>query len=55
MAQVKERGGGGEETPLPSFIFGSPFICRAVKTENPLPRSFFGPKLNGNARYAGQP
>ena len=21
MAQVKERGGGGEETPLPSFIF----------------------------------
>ena len=21
MAQVKERGGGGEETSLPSFIF----------------------------------
>ena len=31
---------------------GSRFISRAVKTENPLPRSFFAPKPNGNACYA---
>ena len=63
MAQVKVRGGGGEERkepfppspsplPLPSF-FGSRFISRAIKTENPLPRSFFAPKPNGNACYTG--
>ena len=40
MAQVKERG-------------GSRFISRAAKTENPVPRSFFAPKPNGNACYAG--
>ena len=28
-------------------------ISRAVKTENPVPRSFFAPKLNGNACYTG--
>ena len=37
MAQVKERGGGGVfflPLPLPPLsFFGSPFICRAVKTE----------------------
>ena len=38
--------------PLLSF-FGSCFISRAVKTENPLARSFFAPKPNGNACYAG--
>ena len=32
---------------------GSRFISRSVKTENPLPRSFFAPKPNGNACYAG--
>ena len=26
---------------------------RAAKTENPVPRSFFAPKPNGNACYAG--
>ena len=41
MAQVKERGGG------------SCFIFRAAKTENPVSRSFFTPKPNGNACYAG--
>ena len=41
MTQVRSKG------------FGSRFISRAVKTENPLPRSFFAPKLNGNACYAG--
>ena len=61
MAQVKERGGVGEERketfllflkpsfpfPSPSFIFWFSFhfvfifISRAVKTENPFPRSFF--------------
>ena len=40
MAQVKERG-------------GSRFISHADKTENPVPRSFFAPKPNGNACYAG--
>ena len=39
--------------PPPSF-FGSSFISRAVKTENPLPRSFFAPNPNGNACYEGQ-
>ena len=34
-------------------FFGSRFISRAVKTESPLPRSFFAPKPNGNACYAG--
>ena len=32
---------------------GASFISRAVKTENPIPRSFFAPKPNGNACYAG--
>ena len=48
MAQVKERGGVGR-----ARRGGSRFISRAVKTENPVPRSFFAPKLNGNACYAG--
>ena len=38
-SQVKERG--------------SRLISRAIKTENPLPRSLFAPKPNGNACYAG--
>ena len=33
------------------FFFVSRFISRAVKTESPLPRSFFAPKPNGNACY----
>ena len=32
---------------------GSCFISRAAKTENPVPRSFFAPKPNGNACHAG--
>ena len=32
---------------------GSRLISRAIKTENPLPRSLFAPKPNGNACYAG--
>ena len=43
MVQVKE----------PLSFFGSCFISRAAKTENPVPRSFFVPKPNGNACYAG--
>ena len=39
--------------PLPTLsFFGSRFISRVVKTEN-LPRSFFAPKPNGMACYAG--
>ena len=34
-------------------FFGSHFISRAVNTENPVPLSFFAPKLNGNACYPG--
>ena len=47
MAQVKERGGGGEERKetFPSFLstlsfFGSRFISRALKPKSLLPRSF---------------
>ena len=63
MAQVKERAGGGEERKFPSFPSPSPplsfsgirFISRAAKAENPVPRprSFFSPKSNRNACYAG--
>ena len=64
MAQVKDRGGGGEERketsvsflppPLPPLsLFGSRFISRSVKTESPLPWYFFAPKPNGNACYTG--
>ena len=47
MVHVKERGGGGEERkvsslPLPPLsFFGSRFISRAVKTENPVSPFFF--------------
>ena len=49
MAQVKERGGGGEERkvwllPLPHppiSFFGSRFVSPAVKTENPVSLGFF--------------
>ena len=47
---------GLDPLPLPSplfHFFGSRFISRAAKTENPVPRSFFAPKPNGNACYAG--
>ena len=43
-------------SPSPSHhfrFFGSCFISHAAKTENPHPRSFFAPKPNGNACYAG--
>ena len=40
----KERG---------TRVKDSCFISRAAKTENPVPRSFFAPKPNGNACYAG--
>ena len=40
--------------PLPPLsFFGARSISRAAKTENPVPRSFFAPKSNGNACYAG--
>ena len=40
-------------SPPPLSFFGSRFISSSVKTENSLPRSFFAPKPNGNACYAG--
>ena len=48
--RVKDRTKNGASKRA---FFGSRFISPAVKTENPVPRSFFGPKLNGNACYAG--
>ena len=52
------RGWGRKEgnvpPPPPTFIFWlSSFISRAAKTENPVSRSFFAPKPNRNACYAG--
>ena len=41
--------------PPPFSFFGSCFISRAAKTENPVPPSFFAPKPHGNACYAGYP
>ena len=58
MAQVKERGGGGEErksflpSPPPLPFFGSRFVSRAAKTENPIPRSFLTPEPNENMENA---
>ena len=50
--RVKERAKSGISKSLLSF-FGSCFISRAFKTENPVPRSFFAPRPNGNACYVG--
>ena len=47
----KKEGNACRQTPL-SF-FGSCFISRTAKTENPVPLSFFAPKPSGNACYAG--
>ena len=40
MGQVKEWGGGGEESflPHPLLFFGSLSISQVAKTENPVPR-----------------
>ena len=38
--------------PLPLLSFFWLSISRTAKTENPVPRSFFAPKPNGNACYA---
>ena len=46
-----ERGDGVGKKGLTLSFFGSRFISRSVKTENPLPRCFFAPKPNGNACY----
>ena len=50
----KSGGFSASVSFLPRFLpplsfFGSCFISRAAKTENPVPRSFFAPKPNGNA------
>ena len=44
---------GGDSVAARLELFGSCFISRAAKTENPVPRSFFAPKPNGNACYVG--
>ena len=53
VTEVKDHAkNGAKMTPPPSpplSFFDSRFISRAVKTENPLPRSFFAPKPKGNA------
>ena len=62
MAQAKERGGDGKErwfpsfpfpSPSPSFIFWRSFHFSRGKAVNPIPRSFFATKPNGNACDAG--
>ena len=53
VSRVKDRAKNG---PSPSLLFpfwGSRFISRAAKTEDPVPRSFLAPKQHGNACYAG--
>ena len=40
MGQVKQQGGGRG------------VIFHPAKTQNPVPRSFLTPKLNGNVSYA---
>ena len=45
-------GGGGKKGFLPRpplSFFGSYSISCLAKTENPVPRSFFARKTNGNA------
>ena len=51
--RVKDRAKNGVSKRAGRGFFGSCFISRAAKTENPVPRSFFAPKPNGNACYAG--
>ena len=48
--QVKDRA---ENDASKRAGRGFNLISRAVKTESLLPRSFFAPKPNGNACYAG--
>ena len=38
---------GGDSVAARLELFGSCFISRAAKTENPVPRSFFALKPNG--------
>ena len=51
--RVKDRAKNGASKRAGRVFFGSCFISRAAKTENPVPRSFFSPKPNGKACYAG--
>ena len=48
--RVKDRAKNGESERAAR---GCRFVSRATKTEKPVPRSFFAPKPNGNACYAG--
>ena len=51
---ASKEGRGVQRLHLPPLsFFGSRFISRTAKTENPIPRVFFAAKLNGNACYAG--
>ena len=51
--RVKDHAKNSASKRAPLSFFGSCFISRVAKTENPVPRSFFAPKPNGNACYAG--
>ena len=44
---------GGDSVAARLELFGSCFISRAAKTENPVLRSFLAPKPNGNTCYVG--
>ena len=53
VSKKEEQGSKTARKMVPLSFFGSRLISRAIKTENPLPRSLFAPKPNGNACYAG--
>ena len=51
---TKNRASNPNHPAPPSVsFFSSRSISCAAKTENPVPRAFFAPTPNGNARYAG--
>ena len=50
---VRKRFLPSPPLPPPFFFWISPHFPRRQNTENPVPRSFFAPKLYGNACYAG--
>ena len=52
---VRKRFLPSPPLPPPFFFWLSPHFLRRQNAENLVPRSFFAPKLYGNACYAGYP
>ena len=53
LFRSKEGGTRVKDRTKNGAFFDSRSISRSVKAENPFPLSFFAPKPNGNACYAG--